>query len=261
MDNRERKMDYQGYIDRLQAEVDILKRIKEFDDVRDRIYVRLMNPLICRKTIDTLETVPFLDLSVTFVLDLSELTDVAESRKITAGADRHGNYKRGSRTLIRVTEDLADAWDVNGAELLEIALENERRDTNFCSEELVNTLRRMCRREPHIIEKLNMMEAENTGPDRLLLYSLYEESFTNGSAALLRNEVLREVAEKAERDILIIPSSVNELICVADRDDMDLVWLRSVVEEVNDTVVPDDEILSYSVYRYSLKDDRVSVAA
>ena len=260
MDNRERKMDYQGYIDRLQAEVDILKRIRVLDDVKDRIYIRLMNPLICRKTIDMLESVPFLDLSVTFVLDLSELTDTAGDEKMTAGAHRPVAKRRG-RTLIRVTEDLAEAWNVTGAELLEVALENERRDTSFCSEELINTLRRMCRREPYIIEKLNMMEAENTGPDRLLLYSLYEESFTNGSAALLRNEVLREVAEKAERDILIIPSSVNELICVADRDDMDLVWLRSVVEEVNDTVVPDDEILSYSVYRYSLKDDCVSVAA
>lgn len=42
---------------------------------------------------------------------------------------------------------------------------------------------------------------------------------------------------------------------------MDFAWLRSVVEEVNDTVVPDDEILSYSVYRYSVRDDCVSVAA
>lgn len=251
MDKRDRKMDYQDYIDRLQAEVDTLKRIREFDDVKDRLYIRLMNPLICRKTIDMLETVPFLDLAVTFVLDIGDLPDMPGRE---SGRGR-------CRSLIRVTEDLAEAWSITGAELLEISLENERRDTRFCSEELVNTLRRMCRREPHIIKKLDMMEAENTGPDRLLLYSLYEESFTNGSAALLRNEVLKEVAEKAERDIFIIPSSVNELICVAERDDMDLVWLRSVIEEVNDTVVPHDEILSYSVYKYSVKDDCVSVAA
>ncbi len=252
MDNRDNKMDYQDYIDRLQAEVDILKRIKEFDNIKDRIYVRLMNPLICRKTIEHLEYVPFLDLSVTFVLALDDIPHMQNRESIS---------KRRGRSLIRVTEDLAEAWNITGEELLKTAVENERRDTRFCSEELVNTLRKMCRREPHIIQKLDMMEAENTGPDRLLLYSLYEESFTNGSAALLRNEVLREVAEKAERDILIIPSSVNELICVADREDMDFIWLRSVIEEVNDTIVPDDEILSYSVYRYSLKDDRVSVAA
>ena len=106
-----------------------------------------------------------------------------------------------------------------------------------------------------------MIEAGNTGPDRLVIYSLYEESFRNGSSALLRNEVLREVAEKAGRDILIIPSSVNELLCIADMGDMDFIWLRSVIGEVNDTIVPRNEILSYSVYRYSLKNDRISVAA
>ena len=253
-------MDYKEYIDKLQAEVDILKRISKFDDIKDRIYIRLMNPLINRKTIDQLESVPFLDLTVTFVLDMRCSEGSGSERQYN---ERAGNKKRDSEggSMIRITKNLAESWGVCGSELLEIALENERRSTRFFSEELINTLKRMCRREPVLIEELNRMEAENKGPDRLIIYALYEESFINGSAALLRNEILRSVAEKAEGDILIIPSSVNELICVADRPDMDFAWLRSVVEEVNDTVVPDDEILSYSVYRYSVRDDCVSVAA
>ena len=253
-------MDYREYIDRLQAEVDILKQISKFDDIKDRIYIRLMNPLINRKTIDQLESLPFLDLTVTFVLDMrcSGCSGKAGHSGKTDGKKKE-NADEGS--MIRVTKNLAESWGVCASELLETALENERRNTRFFSEELINTLKRMCIREPMLIEELNRMEAENKGPDRLIIYALYEESFINGSAALLRNEILREVAEKAEGDILIIPSSVNELICVADRPDMDFVWLRSVVEEVNDTVVPDDEILSYSVYRYSVRDDCVSVAA
>lgn len=248
-------MDYKEYIDKLQAEVDILKRISKFDDIKDRIYIRLMNPLINRKTIDQLESLPFLDLTVTFVLDMRCSDGQCEESVRSKKRDSEEN------SMIRVTKNLAESWGICASELLDTALENERRSTRFFSEELINTLKRMCIREPMIIEELNRMEAENKGPDRLIIYALYEESFVNGSAALLRNEILREVAEKAHGDILIIPSSVNELICVADRPDMDFEWLRSVVEEVNDTVVPDDEILSYSVYRYSVRDDCVSVAA
>lgn len=254
MDYGESKIGYCDYIERLQSEVDILKCIKEFENIRERIYVRLMNPLICRKTTENLESVPFLDLSVTFVLDISDLTHAADNRN-------ERDVKAGFHPLIRVTEDLAESWNVRGTDLLSIALENERRDNSFISEELADTLRRMCSEEPNVLEKINMIEAGNTGPDRLVIYSLYEESFRNGSSALLRNEVLREVAEKAGRDILIIPSSVNELLCIADMGDMDFIWLRSVIGEVNDTIVPRNEILSYSVYRYSLKNDRISVAA
>lgn len=264
-------MDYREYIDKLQSEVDILKHIERFEDVKDHIYIRLMNPLINKKVIEHLESVSFLDLAVTFVLDLKPGTTGMKSadnapdkagNKLLDKADHSKNkVASGRKCLIRVTENLAEAWGVSGAKLLETALENERRSTRFVSEELIDTLMRMCSREPKIIDELNKMEAENKGPDRLVIYALYEERFMNGSVALMRNEVLRKMAEKAGGDILIIPSSVNELIYIADGPDVDLTWLRSVVEDVNDTVVPDNEILSYSVYRYSVKNDCVSVAA
>ena len=260
-------MDYREYIDKLQSEVDILKRIERFEDVKDHIYIRLMNPLINKKVIEHLESVPFLDLAVTFVLDLKPGASAMKSadkagKKLPDKADSSKNKAAsGKKCLIRVTENLAEAWGVSGAQLLETALENERRSTRFVSEELIDTLMRMCSGEPKIIDELNKMEAENKGPDRLVIYALYEERFMNGSVALMRNEVLRKMAEKAGGDILIIPSSVNELIYIADGPDVDLTWLRSVVEDVNDTVVPDNEILSYSVYRYSVKNDCVSVAA
>lgn len=270
-------MDYREYIDKLQSEVDILKRIERFEDVKDHIYIRLMNPLINKETLEHLATVPFLDLAVTFALEVKaeaynaadeyraeERSELQSKEKIKGEAEaRRSKNKRsgGKKCMIRVTENLAEAWNVNAAQLLDIALENERRSTKFMSEELIDTLMKMCSSEPKIIDELNKMEAENRGPDRLVIYALYEENFMNGSAALMRNEVLRKMSEKAGGDILIIPSSINELIYIADGPEVDLAWLRSVVEDVNDTVVPNNEILSYSVYRYSVKNDCVSVAA
>ena len=123
-------MDYKEYIDKLQAEVDILKRISKFDDIKDRIYIRLMNPLINRKTIDQLESVPFLDLTVTFVLDMRCSEGSGSERQYN---ERAGNKKRDAEggSMIRITKNLAESWGVCGSELLEIALENERRSTRF----------------------------------------------------------------------------------------------------------------------------------
>ena len=103
-------MDYKEYIDKLQAEVDILKRISKFDDIKDRIYIRLMNPLINRKTIDQLESVPFLDLTVTFVLDMRCSEGSGSERQYN---ERAGNKKRDARPSASLRKKTHYCWAIS----------------------------------------------------------------------------------------------------------------------------------------------------
>ena len=67
------------------------------------------------------------------------------------------------------------------------------------------------------------------------------------------------MADRINNDLYILPSSVHELITVpasfGSCED-----LKKTVRNVNDTVLVSDEILSYSVYRYSRKAGSIEIA-
>lgn len=72
-----------------------------------------------------------------------------------------------------------------------------------------------------------------------------------GAAEMLNTELFRQMAEERECDLLIIPSSVHELIIVSADDFDDPDYAMDMVRSVNNSgELSPEEILSYSVYRY-----------
>jgi hypothetical protein len=61
--------------------------------------------------------------------------------------------------------------------------------------------------------------------------------------------------------LVILPSSVHETILVLPGIMMDKDELRNMVMEINDNVVRGGEILSDSVYIYTLENDEIHVLA
>ena len=80
-----------------------------------------------------------------------------------------------------------------------------------------------------------------------------------GANILLYPNELKDVADRINDDLYILPSSVHELITVpvsiGSCED-----LKKTVRNVNDTVLVLYEILSYSVYRYSRKAGSIEIA-
>lgn len=62
-------------------------------------------------------------------------------------------------------------------------------------------------------------------------------------------------------DIVILPSSIHEFICMPDTAETDYEELRNMVEEINRTEVAPDEVLSNNVYGYTLNTREVSILA
>jgi hypothetical protein len=221
------------YID----EFNIVDKIKDFDTVKERLSVRILNPDIHSKMLEGLITKPFLDLSVTFAVNVIE--------------------KENVRGIVRVTNELADIWGVTADDMLKAALKNERGSGEFCIDKLFNTLGNMAADNPEL--KAEMENVEHF--KNLKMYTICEKTFTNGSAGILMNDLLEDFSKKVDSDIIILPSSINELVCITDDSERDYNWLKMIVKEINDTSVPHEEILSYSVYRYSREEDAVSIVA
>ena len=71
-----------------------------------------------------------------------------------------------------------------------------------------------------------------------------------GASILLFEDELAAVAEKMHGDFYILPSSVHEVLAVPE-DLMKDQELKEMVKNINDSEVAEEEILSYTIYKYN----------
>ena len=89
--------------------------------------------------------------------------------------------------------------------------------------------------------------------DEVTTYILTNQKEVDGAFYLMSQELVGAIAEMLEDDLYILPSSVNEV-----REGVD--GLKAMVRDVNETIVAEKEILSYSVYHYD-KEHGITIAA
>ena len=99
------------------------------------------------------------------------------------------------------------------------------------------------------------------GEDEVTTYILTNQKEVDGAVYFMSLEVVGAIAEALEDDLYILPCSVNEVLLVRASELEDRVdELKEMVRDVNETVVAEEEILSYSVYHYD-KEHGITIEA
>ena len=81
-----------------------------------------------------------------------------------------------------------------------------------------------------------------------------------GASAILYTDWMRSFANELDSDFYILPSSTHEILllaCNGLQGDTDAIL--KIIEDVNSNGVDDTELLSYSLYKYSRKNDCVEL--
>lgn len=78
-----------------------------------------------------------------------------------------------------------------------------------------------------------------------------------GAAVMLYPDVWKKAVEKIGGSFYILPSSIHEVILIPENYGIGKIQLEVMVEEINDTEVDEEEILSDSVYYYNAKEGKV----
>lgn len=152
--------------------------------------------------------------------------------------------KELGKGTILVRNSHMKSWGVTREELYQAAKENTRR---IFPPELVNMedlIQRMTERE----------EVEELFP----MFVLTNTCKQFGAVCILYKEQLEQVAAKMKKNLYLLPSSVHEMILLPDCGERPET-LRRMVEEVNETQVAEEEILSDSVYYYDRMVGQVSL--
>ncbi|MCM1040196.1 MAG: DUF5688 family protein [Ruminococcus sp.] len=92
-----------------------------------------------------------------------------------------------------------------------------------------------------------------------MIYVLSSRDRLFGAATILYTESLKLLAGRLDKNLIILPSSVHEVLLVPDDGIREKDFFRNMVREVNDSQVEPEERLSYNVYYYDRFSGEISI--
>lgn len=195
-----------------------LTPITDFDRVKDRLYVQLINRHSNEELLQKVPHALFLD-------------DFAIVVRCTVEMLAEGNAS------FLVHKGHLDMWETDGETLLSHALPNTRKMFGVELENMRDFIQRTC---PWAL-KASIAECS--------MWILTNKQKLAGAATVLFDDVLRDFAER-HGSFYVIFSSIHEALLLPTPDDSDIDAITMMNQEVNATQVEKDEILGTKAYFY-----------
>lgn len=190
----------------------------DYNSVRNRIFYKLVSFAENKKFLADAPHLRWNDLAIVFYYELEE--DVLAGASITINRQHMLMWKQDAESLYRT------------------AVRNTKREMP----ELLVSIR-------ELVEDVTGITVQ--GEDDLPMYVLTNREKRFGASAMLYSGQMQELAEQFGCDLLILPSSVHEVLLLPDDHCQEYSFYRQMVSEVNKTQVEPEEVLSYGLYRYS----------
>lgn len=231
--------DLAGNIIRLYEQVRFRKDFDEsclydYNAMKSHIVFQLVN---YRKNEERLQNMPYLmfhDLAICFYV----LVDVKEQGMLTLAVD-NSHLK---------------LWGVQLEDICRVAMENTPKllRASFGSiDEVICELQRDISGQRYV--HVEMDEEERLGG----MYILSNHVKNRGAAVLLYPHILEMVGDIVENDFYILPSSIHEIIILSADTGLEKAELETMVKEINETQLEEEEILSNHVYFFERKSKRI----
>ena len=199
---------------------------EDYASCQDRIIYRLVSKERNLFLLKDMPYIPFLDMAITFHLVVSIDDSCMQSLKIT--------------------RELQQRWGVSVEQLLKLAKKNtpELLPARVC--ELSQLMKCYINTREFKLEQ----EEDLTNEEKIDMIVVSNELGINGAAVMLYDGVMEQIANEYDSDLYLLPSSIHEIIVVpAGEEDLHETF-SSMVNNINQRYVDEDEVLSDRVYIY-----------
>ena len=201
-----------------------VSQLSLYENVKKKVAFKLVNTEKNQQMLKEVPHIPLLDLSIVFYI----LVDVDE---------------KGSAT-IQIRNEHIENWNVNVEQLYKDAKLNVK---------CLIPARLMCMQ--HVIEKLcdiskgeekDLLKAKFPPENKEFMYILTNSIHQFGAYPNILEMASRIIGE----DFYLLPSSIHEVILIPKSKSPDLKDLNEMINEVNETQVQEEEVLSNHAYYY-----------
>ena len=216
------------YKDNLPTEDFDISIFQDYNKAKERIIMRLIN---AEKNQQLLQMVPHIliyDLAIVFLCNVSD--------------------QMNSCATILIYNQHLSMWDIDTDILYEAAKINSYKQLP----PRLDNLNDVCK---HITdESFDFL-------DELDIYILTNRQRIYGATCMIYPNLLEEIANIYEDDLIIMPSSIHEVLLFPKEklpSGYSLEYLTTMVQTVNDTELKDIEILSDHIYYYNRKTNKIT---
>ena len=220
--------------DALKGHID-MEFFRSFEKVRDRICYRLIGRKGNEELLEDIPYIEFLDLAICFYY-------------------AYQGDSLGEGTIL-IHDSHVELWKTCTAELFGLAKRNTQRLFPWVCNSLEEVLEEISGQG----EGQEAGEGQGSCFREIPLKVLSNVKRMHGAICMLYPDVLEELAKRERRNFYILPSSIHEVILLADTGAGSAGELREMIAEVNSTQVAPEEILSDSLYYYDSTDKKVKI--
>ncbi len=212
---------------RIKHEVSVdfdISKLTDFNEARSMIECRVVNAKTSEQYLSDKPHIVKEGLAIMYAINL-------------------GDDHFGGQMSAPITNKIFEGYDISLEELNEIAMANSKEKAIFKSMKEV-----LCEM---MGEAAEYMIPETEPP----MYVLTNESKTHGAGLIFCTEVMDAVAQKLGGDVIVLPSSIHEVICLPKSDDVPFKEeeLETMIQEVNSTQVSPEEQLADKPFIYDAK--------
>ena len=216
-----------------------MKMLLDFNNLKDKVAYKLIQKATNEALLEDIPSCEFLDLAVVFYLILDE-------------------NREGQMTAL-INNSHMRLWGTTKGELYRLAKEN----TPKLLPPVIRTMEEVMREimKGHVKEQLGEELLDDlfaSETQKKTLYMLSNQNQVNGAGCILYDRCLETFASKYDSDIVILPSSIHEVLLIPDRE-LDYDELLEMVIEINRTEVPQEDVLSDNLYKYERRKKQITM--
>ncbi|MBS5322321.1 MAG: hypothetical protein KHY34_01265 [Lachnospiraceae bacterium] len=210
----------------------------KYESVKDYIEPALINTRANQKMLSQMPHEKIEDLSIIYKL-------------VFPSTNENG------RASMKITNEMVEVWGVPQKELHETALANGVHRQPAILQDMENVMREILFNESSTDNLLEQVDSIIYGE----MFVLSNPDRKDGAAVLAYPDLLKQVDEKFDGGVYILPSSIHECLVVPKRQGRSPKELGEMVREVNATEVDRQEVLSDRVYEFDRERNCLSQVA
>lgn len=211
-----------------------------YETAKQRIVYKLINFDRNQYWLEEIPHIRFKDLAITFYYLVN-------------------NDKFGNATILITNRHLKE-WGVSTEDVYAVAKDNTPKLLKARLQNMMQVLTGLVGN--NLLEDVEGSKSvtELFEADDYDMYVLSNSTKLYGAAVILYDDILKEFADKMQSNLYILPSSIHEVIIIPDKGTMTKKKLQEMVKEVNETQVPEQEVLSDTVYYFDRNTNKIEMA-
>lgn len=222
--------------------------IHRFDEIKDKIYFRVVNFEKNRAILQKIPHIPVLDLALVF--------------SVLVQRDKNGIGN------VNISNELLADWNVDVEDIYKIARKNVSRLFPPMVKTMTDIMKDIMTKEmiqngadEDIVQMLDLFldDEDRGGNKEEVMYVASNTDGINGASWLFYENELKQFHQRIGGNIYILPSSTHEIILVPSKKELLKEDLKEMVKEVNDSQVPEEDVLSYNIYHYDKETERIAI--